>query len=160
MRIECDYCLAVYESDDSENEERTPCPFCASRPNRATLRQFKAVPDRPRVRTSPFGLEGSAQPTSRTSVICPPASRPADAPAHVGIPTPAYVKAVERIDATAPRSDHEHPEPRADVEQRPPAELPGIDPPAAARSDRHRPAFDWQLPLFTNAPASPNQHGR
>ena len=81
MRIECDYCLSVYESEDSENE-RAPCPFCAKTPDRSTAREFKVVPDRPRVATNPFGFQSSVPPKSsaRTSIVCPPASRALDEP--------------------------------------------------------------------------------
>src|SRR5690349_14712780 len=93
MRIECDYCLSVYESEDSENEDRGPCPFCAKWPDRSTQREFRVVPERPRVHTSPFGFETEPPKTSaRTSIICPPASRPLDEPPRHGAETPAYIR--------------------------------------------------------------------
>src|SRR6478672_1686944 len=100
MRIECDYCLKVYESEDSENE-RGPCPFCASFPDRSTAREFKVVPDRPRIATTPFGFD-SAPPTSarRTSIVCPPASRSLDEPPRHGAETPAYVRIVGEVPET------------------------------------------------------------
>src|SRR5215470_17812782 len=100
MRIECDYCLKVYESDDSENE-RGPCPFCASFPDRSTAREFKVVPDRPRISTTPFGFESiPPKASARTSIVCPPASRSLDQPPRHGAETPAYVRIAHEVPET------------------------------------------------------------
>src|SRR5260370_10585417 len=106
MRIECDYCLAVYESETSENEPPAACPFCASRPDRTTARQFQVVPARPRVNTAPFGapFELEAEPVrpARTSIVCPPASRNLDEPVSPGAETPAYVRVADRVHPAEP----------------------------------------------------------
>jgi tetratricopeptide (TPR) repeat protein len=143
MRIECDYCLAVYESEDSENERR-PCPFCASFPDRSTAREFKVVPDRPRIATTPFGFE-SRPPTSsgRTSIICPPASRSLDEPPRHGAETPAYVRVIDGSQApTQPTATG------ASTASDPgrPSSVPAIQLPPIGSGERHRPSYDWAVP--------------
>jgi tetratricopeptide (TPR) repeat protein len=162
MRIECDYCLAVYESDDSENE-RAPCPFCASRPDRSTAREFKAAPSRPRVSTSPFGIESQPPMSSaRISIVCPPASRSLDEPPRHGAETPAYVRIADEVPETERMKEppvHVHPvdsqaptrpgtsaEAPADRTSNQPPSLPAIQLPPIGSAERHRPAYDWTVP--------------
>src|SRR5262245_25831479 len=99
MRVECSDCLSVYESEDADNEEQTPCPYCGTWSDRATLRQFMAAPRYPspeRASDAPSSPE-KATPvrSSRVPISCPPPSRSIDKP-HRSSETPAYVRAVER----------------------------------------------------------------
>jgi tetratricopeptide (TPR) repeat protein len=166
MRIECDYCLSVYESDDTEDEEVARCPFCASRPNRTTAREFQASsPLRERVTTTPFGLASDAPPKpSRTSIICPPPSL--DEPPRLRAETPAYLPVAQRVaDAERRRAiaDTERERaaakraaggdsPSAEETSAPgdrhetPGALPGIEPPATSPIERRRPTFEFDLP--------------
>jgi tetratricopeptide (TPR) repeat protein len=138
MRIECDYCLAVYESDESENEHQ--CPFCASYPDRSTAREFKVVPDRPRVATTPFGFDSNAPASAaRTSIVCPPASRSLDEPPRHGAETPAYMEVAEEVPAAAAPADRPS-------DKRQPPSLPAIQLPPIGSAERHRPAYDWTVP--------------
>jgi hypothetical protein len=147
MRIECDYCLSVYHSEDCENEERAPCPFCAKSPVQSTERHVRVTPERSRFPTSPFGFESHPPESSgRTSISCPPPSRLLDEPPRHGAETPAYIRIY------APARERDEQAQRASIARGPvddatdgeadfAVQLPPIGP-----FDRHRPSYDWTLP--------------